>query len=276
MRRRIIASPLLGMYRRLAARLGRALPMGVYRIQGGPLAGRWLQTGSADTRGYSSVRLYLTGTYEPAVAAALQQHCLPGSVVCDIGAHLGYFTLLMADSVGPGGQCISFEPQPANYQMIERTLACNGMTQVKLEHAAVADREGIAPFGIHANSLMGRLVASDEPSGGHADMMVVEHVPVWTLDNYLARHTSGPLTLAKIDVEGAEVEVVRGALETISRFRPILLIEVHTTPEAQTGAEIGRILRPLNYELIQLEAGRVLQPGEYIGGHILARPLKSA
>lgn len=273
LRRRLVASPALTLYRRVAVWLGSEIPPGLFRIQAGPLAGRWLYTGSAAERGYPSVRLYLAGTYEPAVSAALRQFCPSGGVVCDIGAHLGYFTLLMADAVGTEGMCISFEPHSANCAMIRQTVAYNGVAHVRLEQAAVADCQDALPFAMHANSLMGHLATDDAAAHG-ADVMALETVPVWTLDAYWARHEPGRLSLAKIDVEGAEVAVLQGAHETLSRSRPILLIEVHAEPDTHTGAEIGRILRSLNYELWQLEAGRVLQPGEQVGGHILARPLE--
>ena len=149
--------------------------------------------------------LGLTGpqAFEPEVLAALRRWVQPGQTVIDIGANIGYFTAHLARGVGNAGVVHAFEPEPVNHQLLARNMRDNGLQQVQLHAAALGDAPGRAKLHTTAyNGGMHRLYASVCCEGPTVD------VPVFRLDDLFA---PGSVSLIKIDVEGYEHAVLRGA-----------------------------------------------------------------
>ncbi len=134
---RLAKTPLINIYRWASSLLGNSLKEGYYKIQSGPLQSNFLYIGPGSSRGYSNARDYLAGTYEPVVASTIIKYCKSGSKVCDIGAHYGYFTLMMARCVGNSGRCYSFEPSNDNFQKIQKSIEINNLTNISIEQCAL-------------------------------------------------------------------------------------------------------------------------------------------
>jgi FkbM family methyltransferase len=200
----------------------------------------------------------IRGEYEPHETRFVQQTVSAGQTVVDIGAHIGWFTTLMAVSVGPTGRVYAFEPLEPIAALLARSIAENGLgDRVALERSALADRRGrgslISPVytlfsgGSH---LAGK--GYDLPPGHDA-----RAVDLVTLDEYpLTR----PVSFIKIDVEGAEPLVFRGGDGVLRRDRPVILSEIlpsqlekvaGCTPAGYI-AEMGQ----RGYECRALEEGR--------------------
>lgn len=179
-------------------------------IFGGVLRGRWWLPAS---RG--KVLRILNGTYEREQTRLFQEHIRPGATVLDVGAHVGYYTLLSAVLAGPGGKVHAFEPNPANADFLRRHVRINRLGNVRVEQAAVSDRAGRARFDFGTGSGTGHL----------ADAGALE-VRTLRLDDYCAEHGLAP-TAVKIDVEGAEMSVLKGARETLARHHPTLFLSTH-------------------------------------------------
>lgn len=206
------------------------------------------------------------GDYETAVTRTIEAVVQPGWLVADIGAQIGYMTLLMALRVGRAGEVLAFEPMPANFAVLEENIRLNGYRSVRLERLAVADRSGAALLHRLDDRALSA-TASIMPGEGDAGIEV-ESV---SLDDYLARH-GGDLRFAKIDVEGAEELVLAGMAQTLARCRPILLVEVHGEPGSDSPA-LGR-LAALGYSLSAVDEHEVSGPvGLGYRGHVLARPM---
>lgn len=139
-----------------------------------------------------------------------------GDVVFDVGANVGSYAVLAAKLVGASGRVIAFEPVPANVAMLRRHLALNAAAQVEVVEAAVWDREGPLHFDARDDRLMG--------SVSEQGRLAVRGV---TLDGVLAAG-SPPPACVKIDVEGGEVEVLRGATEMM-RSGPVLFVATHSS-----------------------------------------------
>jgi len=105
----------------------------IYIIRSGALKGYKIFTNP-----YIRAR-YIFGTYEPDITQAVTDHCKPGWVVCDIGAHHGYFSLLMSKNIGTDGHCFAFEPLLENYDCIVKTIQANSLTNITLEQLAVSN-----------------------------------------------------------------------------------------------------------------------------------------
>lgn len=185
------------------------LPAGAtVRVVQGPLRGaRWII--GSHTHGC------WLGTYEWTRQQAMVAVVRPGMVVYDLGANVGFYTLLAARLVGPAGLVVAFEPLARNLEYLRRHLALNGSDNVTVIDAAVSDRVGCARLrGEHGASA--RLGADGEIA-----------VRTVTLDELVFGQGRRPPSVIKMDVEGAEVDVLRGAERTLAVWRPILLLSTH-------------------------------------------------
>jgi FkbM family methyltransferase len=193
----------------------------------GPLAGlRWFPA--------ASVPACAAGTYEPETQRALAQHLQPGDVMFDIGANVGFFTLFASRLVGAAGCVVSFEPLPASVAWLHRHVAENRTENVRVVEAAVSDGSGERRFAPAPSNAMGRLAAEG-----------TLHVSVVTLDDFTVDGLRAP-DLLKIDVEGEEVAVLRGATRLLERRRPTLVVATHGI-DAYRGTLA--LLREYHYEV---------------------------
>lgn len=188
--------------------LNLALPGGFQqvRVTGGPLAGCKLVL---DLR---TEKYLWFGTYEPWVQAAVARHLPAGAWAWDVGAFIGYHTLLMHRL---GARVVSLEPDPANRQRLERHLELNGASDVLVLPYAAGDRCGTSLLArVGGGSPLSRL-----DSAGQVECEVV------TLDSLLGR--LGPPRLVKVDIEGGEAAMMRGAARLLHEVRPVWVLEVH-------------------------------------------------
>lgn len=160
-------------------------------------------------------KYYWSGTIEEGVQNALADVLRPGDVFWDVGAHIGFFTMLAARLVGEDGQVHAFEPLGTNRARLERGIELNGLGTVTVHATAVADSGGERMLYESPSTSMWSLVA---PAGGSGVT-----VPTATLDE-LSRTLPRPRAI-KIDVEGAEVDVLRGGLRLLAEVRPTVVVE---------------------------------------------------
>ena len=215
---------------------GRVLPRVAYPVVRGPLRGRWFVLGAAGGAG-GGASVYVNHV-EPKKTDALLRVLKPGQVVFDVGADIGY-TLLAALRTGPGGRVFAFEPSPRNISYLHRHLVLNGATNVVVVPAACSDSSGLAMFEESVDCAEGRL-AEPRAAGGDSRLSLVATV---TIDE-VVRVTGRVPDVMKIDVEGAEERVLRGAARTLASMRPTLILAVHS--EAARVA-CTTVLTPLGY-----------------------------
>jgi FkbM family methyltransferase len=141
-----------------------------------------------------------------------------GSVVMDVGAHKGGYTYWMIKAAGNKGKVIAFEPQQKGYDLL-RQLFSNQNTVV--EHLALSDHDGITTLYIQPQSFD---VSFEASLHNKYENFTAEKIETTTIDNYCRIHQLQP-SFIKIDVEGAEQEVVNGASTVLKQSRPTLLIE---------------------------------------------------
>ena len=199
----------------------------------------------------------------------------PGDMFIDIGAHVGYFTLLASRLVGPMGQVLAFEPEQRNYEWLLKHLRMNGITNVLPFHWACGAGAGVSelsvcPVNDGGNSL--RDLASEQQYVEHRNTMKKQPVFVTPLDQVMMGK-SGPGTVKaiKIDVEGFETQVLQGAMNVLTNARvPIVICENNPNAlrQARTSEdEMRGFMARLGYETYadshtdtQLHR---LEPGEY-------------
>lgn len=201
-------------------------------VRSGRLAGTMLEV---DVR---KQREMIAGTYESEVQEVLSRHVEPGQVTFDVGAHLGFFTLLMARLVGDQGRVVSVEPDPYMGPKLESNLKRNGTANVAVVRAAAGAVAGERRF-----------TPGDGGGIGHLAEDGALEVTGTTLDNLADRF--GAPSLIKVDVEGGELEVLKGAAGLLAApNRPVLVVEVHDSG-AQSDAE--RLLNSLPYDISMIE-----------------------
>lgn len=204
------------------------------------------------------------GSYEQPVQDVLQAHLRPGDVVYDIGANLGFVSLLAARFVGPTGWIHAFEPVPANAARIARNAARNGFANVVVHETAISNISGQGEL-LLAEHIGGAALASAGAPPDPAGRIIVDLAAIDHLDGL------PPPTFVKIDVEGAELEVLQGMRATAERHRPAVLCEI----DAPDQRALHDRKRTIETELASLGyAMRQLPPAYPDGGwcveHLLA------
>jgi FkbM family methyltransferase len=159
-----------------------------------------------------------TGVYEPHMRSFFESRLKPGMTFVDVGANVGLFTALAAKLVGEMGNVIAFEPNSENCRLILMSAQLNGFNNVKLIPVALHHEVGYALFtsGIGTN---GAFIPSVDASLSNPSCTVV---PTMKLDALI----DGNVDFIKMDVEGAEGLVIKGAVRTIERCRPVITTEV--------------------------------------------------
>jgi len=210
----------------------RSLPPGmVMPILTGRLRGHMWIVGSG-------VHSCWIGSYEMEKQRAFGQVTPLGGTVLDLGANVGFYTLLAAEVVGPSGHVHAFEPVPRNLQYLRRHIALNGLKNVSVIEAAVSDASGSRRFQFHSSAAMGHL--SDD---GQTEVSTV------ALDEFVFGSAAVAPNSIKIDVEGAEFSVLQGAREVLSQHRPALLLATHNSSLRRLCLELlathGYAVRPI-------------------------------
>lgn len=159
------------------------------------------------------------GSYEAGKQAMFKEAVQPGAIVYDVGANVGFYTLLASRLVGPAGAVYSFEPFPKNIEYLERHLALNKTSNVTVIAAAVSSEAGEMNFEPGEFNEEGRL-----SSTGSLRVRVV------TLDDVVRSGSAQPPTLLKIDVEGAELDVLQGSKAVLSQYQPLIFLATHNVP----------------------------------------------
>jgi FkbM family methyltransferase len=187
---------------------------------------------------------YLLGTWQPSIQAALGILIREGATFYDVGANVGFFSVIGARLAGPAGKVVCFEPVPDNFRQIRHNAMLNGFSNIEVVETALGSVNGERPFWTSAEPTWGKLASTAKVP----DKLTGEiKVAVKRLDGILASTDLRSPQVIKIDVEGAEVDVLSGALETLRACRPRLLIELHGT-----NAEVANFLSELDYKALTL------------------------
>lgn len=157
------------------------------------------------------------GKWEPHLTGVFRRYIKPGSRVADIGANVGYFTMLAASIVGIHGEVLAFDPNSENARLILLNIAENGFSNVSLFPLALSDNTGYAYFSSHIGS-NGGLIAAKHAQLADGRGLVV---PTARLDELV----KAPIDFIKVDTEGAEYRILRGAQGLLASARPIVTSE---------------------------------------------------
>jgi FkbM family methyltransferase len=188
----------------------RLIPPGlVISIFQGPLKGKKWIAGS-------SVNGCWLGSYEYEKQRIFSATILDSSVVYDIGAHAGFYTLLASKLVGLHGKVLAFEPLPENLMFLKEHLRINNISNVEVFNVAISDSSGTFMFEEGVHSSMGRL----------SDRGIIP-VLTTTLDKLIDNSQLPLPDIIKMDIEGEELSALRGAEKLIEKKHPVIFLATH-------------------------------------------------
>ena len=158
-----------------------------------------------------SLDLSIRGVYGELDTQIVKNEIRPGDVVIDVGANIGYYTLIFAKLVGNMGKVIAFEPEPKNFEILKKNISINKLTNVILEQKIVSNTNKKTKLFLANSGIVGH---HTNPTKNSTNFIEVDSI---TLDDYLVKNNmSKKINFLKIDVEGAEIKVLEGA-KTILR-----------------------------------------------------------
>jgi FkbM family methyltransferase len=163
-----------------------------------------------------SLKLSSQGFYEPFLTGLVKQHTEPGNVVLDIGANIGYYTLVFASLVGDEGKIYAFEPEPGLFKLLETNIELNKYSNIEAVQKAVAKEDGIAQLFLDEFSSVDHRVF-DAQDGRKS--ITVETIK---LDSFLSERVHG-IDVIKMDIQGAEIDALLGMDELIRSNRDLSL-----------------------------------------------------
>jgi len=204
------------------------------RIVRGPLRGkRWIA-------GSSNHGCWL-GSYEHAKQRAFATAIRRGDTVYDLGANVGFYSLLASAFVGSEGRVFSFEPVPRNLSFLRRHLELNQVTNCSVFDVAISSSDGQANFDIGPNPCRGHLTTERQTA------LTVLTV---TLDSLVGSGKLPPPNVMKCDIEGGEYDALTGARDTLAKYLPNIFLATHG-PEVHV--QCCKLLTSLGYKLTPLD-----------------------
>jgi len=203
-----------------------------------------------------SLNLSINREYEPFETKLFVENVHEGDVVVDIGANIGYYTVLASKQVGNMGKVYAFEPDPTNFELLKKNVKENECTNVIMEQKAVSDKNGAVKLYVSKSN------AGDHRVFNSGDGRKSIDIPAVSLDEYF---TNKKINVIKMDVQGYESFVLDGATKTISAQKDLILFtEVYPRAIEKAGRspeEYVSKLKHLGFDLkIINEQEKQLQP----------------
>ncbi|MBZ5593592.1 MAG: FkbM family methyltransferase [Acidobacteriia bacterium] len=204
-----------------------------------------------DPRDLIGVSILRSGVWQPEIWDSISPVLSQGNVFLDVGAHIGYFSMKAAARVGKTGRVVAFEPNPETLKLLRENVAANQAQNVVVEPIACTDREQMLTLYAAAGSNTGASSLARHNADISAENPPRPYpVRGRPIDDVVRELDLTRVDAIKIDVEGAEVGVLRGAVDTLKRFHPRLVIEVvaqqlasfQTTPD-----DVAAVLRDAGY-----------------------------
>jgi FkbM family methyltransferase len=219
-----------------------------------------------DLREGIDLAIYLFGYFEYETVRAYRRLLKPGGTVLDIGANIGAHTLPLARCVSPTGKVIAFEPTAYAHNKLRQNISLNpllaGMIRDEQIMLVDSDDTQVEPR-LYSSWQIHDASADTHPKHG-GRLMDTTGARNMTLDRYFTEHKPGAVSLIKMDVDGHECQVLRGARELLERDKPLLLMEIMPYGLDEAGASLDELLAILSthgYKLYELD-GRTALPAD--------------
>jgi FkbM family methyltransferase len=165
-----------------------------------------------------SLNLSINGVYEPLETEIVKQEIKKGDVVLDLGANIGYYTLIFAQLVGEEGRVFAFEPDDTNFNLLKRNVEINGYKNVTLVQKAVSHQTERVKLYLHEeNKGMHNIYEPDSPDSPAIEIETV------SLDDFLESYTE-KIDFIKMDIEGSELDAIEGMSSILQKSKNVKLM----------------------------------------------------
>lgn len=203
-------------------------------------------------------QLFWYGYYEKPLGDALKKIIRPGDVFLDVGANIGYFSLLAA-KFEPQSAIVAFEPVSFLFEELRKNIAVNWFKNIEAINAAAGDKEETKTIFISGKENLG--MSSFQQPENYSGMK--EQVKTLSLDDWFVKSGLTKIDIVKIDVEGSEVSVLRGMQQLLQKFKPVILIEIN--PETLglfdcNPADIFNFAADFSFSVFQITESGKLEP----------------
>ena len=173
-----------------------------------------------------SSEILRTGRWEPDSWAAIRQHLPVGGTFVDVGAHIGYFSLKAAGVVGPTGKVIAVEANPDTARRLRDNVRASGANAIAVHPVACSDSDGALEFFASNRGNTGKASLSRENALQSGSVSAAHRVRTQPLDAIVIESAVSRVDVIKMDVEGAELLVLKGAKRILARYSPVLIVEL--------------------------------------------------
>jgi len=223
--------------------LNASLPHGIHEVEiaGGILSGMRMALDLQREKDY------WLGTYEPGLEDAARRFVYPGMTVFDVGANIGYISLMAAKLAGESGKVYAFEALPENAARLRENIRLNQLSErIRVFEGAVAGNSGKTSFLVHESGAMGKAAGS---AGRDDAYSITLEVPSVSLDDFVYKMRNPVPDVIKMDIEGGEGQVLNGMRRLLSESAPVLLIELHGKEAAR---QVWTILEEAGYMVYKM------------------------
>lgn len=212
----------------------------------GPFQPVWMQVEPGikmqlDPYDLVSRKILETGVWEPESLKAVADHLATNGTFMDVGAHIGYYSLKAAGMVGPNGHVISIEPNPRTVPKLRGNIDASNAGSVRVWPVACASVESTLQLYAAPGSNTGESSLSKENASQEGAAPIAYSVPARPLDAIVKEAQLDRVDVIKIDVEGAEFEVLKGAAHTLDEYRPVLIVELVENQLKSMGTSIDQV-----------------------------------
>lgn len=215
-------------------------------------------------------KILFTGTYEPETNWALEKHLKEGDIVLEAGANSGTETLLISRLIGDSGKVLAFEPVPHVLEKLKNNLRLNAIRNVEVMPIALGAKEQEIDFFVHPLNHPNQGMGSKSINSALEKIVVTQK----TIDSLFEENRITKFDFLKMDVQGAELDILKGARVSITRFRPKIFLEA--SEGWSNVSEIYSYLKGLNYNVLYLNPScklEEMQPPNLIVGNWLVLPI---
>ncbi|MDR2766053.1 MAG: FkbM family methyltransferase [Holosporaceae bacterium] len=198
------------------------------------------------------------GIYNPNFIVAIKTLLAQkeGGVFIDVGADMGHFSLLSASAVGSRGRIHAIEPSSRDFGRLKENVSINDLQSViRIHRLAISDRSGPTKLSVACEERSALNTLGDEFSFKGVEKVTVEDVEAVTIDEFVEKEGVDRLDVLKLDVEGSETRALTGALKTLERFRPAIMLGVNAVALKSCGSSLEELLslvRRLKYRIYML------------------------
>jgi len=202
-----------------------------------------------------------TGQWEPETWGIVKKYLPAGGTFVDVGAHIGVYSLKAAQAMGSQGHVIAIEPNPETVQKLRDNIQASGDNNIAVQPVACSDSETDLDLFAAARSNTGETSLSRANAAQAGTVRAVYHVHARPLDAILEAAGVARVDVVKIDVEGAEMLVLKGARQTLARYSPVISVELIDRQLKSMGssiAEVTEFLRSQGYSPRQTSSANVL------------------